>query len=754
MSLIRIKHIKNIGVFSDFFREAARFEFGKVNFIYGCNAHGKSTLTDIFKSLSKNDPSILEKRKTIPNRGDQEVSLSFLRSEKGELPVLFENGSWNFTGGFSDVIAVFDTEFIHKNIFTGLTIDRSNKEHLFQFILGESGTKVAKEIKNKKEELGRRKKEQGDKIPNYVKGKSQAEIDEFVNYPIGGLNKEDIEELILKNKNDLQMANERLVNPQKILSLPEPKEYNAPRNTIISALTTLNEAFQKDYVKINEDALRKVNNHIHNNFTNDEAAAQLWIKKGLDYCSQDNCPFCGQKLLKADDLIASYKAYFDDAYKEHAANIRRICDKSRKEFDSWSFREKEKLLSIVNVIIENYKEVILDKSFHNDLEDLNNLISSLREDKLRLMKSELLTSIDANIARKNQNPYERVGVISLDEFNSALNIYLNEVTKAESIIKRLLQAISACKQQHGDLSKIQKTVIDLEEDAKNLEYKHARITQDQACVSYVQHIEAIGSMDEQIKLLTKTLAEDQNKYLKKYFDEVNSIFGKLGGRDFHLETTMENKGHAPVLALKVTYKSEKIDNNTLNSVFSDSDRRALAFSIFWAQLILSGKESTMVVLDDPIVSFDDNRITKTINLLAEDFRKNNRQYVIMTHYPHLIQRYYDIVKKHDTKYFLIEKNKYTSYLKDVDREQFGFGDYQKSFLRIYRYINMEHNEDIKKELRVFVESMYLPMMFAEQFEKHNLYDRSLSVIVATLFVQYPKVKQRLDEFMCKPSDLI
>jgi wobble nucleotide-excising tRNase len=59
-------------------------------------------------------------------------------------------------------------------------------------------------------------------------------------------------------------------------------------------------------------------------------------------------------------------------------------------------------------------------------------------------------------------------------------------------------------------------------------------------------------------------------------------------------------------------------------VFSESDKRALALSLFWAKMdFLSDekKSNTIIVLDDPVTSFDDNRIMKSITRIKETLRE-------------------------------------------------------------------------------------------------------------------------------------
>lgn len=54
----RISEIQNVGTFSNC-KDSGKFQFSKLTLIYGLNTYGKSTLCDIFQSLSENNPDII-----------------------------------------------------------------------------------------------------------------------------------------------------------------------------------------------------------------------------------------------------------------------------------------------------------------------------------------------------------------------------------------------------------------------------------------------------------------------------------------------------------------------------------------------------------------------------------------------------------------------------------------------------------------------------------------------------------------------
>lgn len=129
----RIVNIRQVGLYANISLNS--YEFNKLTFIYGLNSYGKSTLCDIFKSLSKNDPSLIENRKTIPSGSlapHVTLSVSDFQNPPKEKRLEYKNSKWE-RNEISNMIEIFDTKFIYDNIFTGLSIERNNKENFTEF---------------------------------------------------------------------------------------------------------------------------------------------------------------------------------------------------------------------------------------------------------------------------------------------------------------------------------------------------------------------------------------------------------------------------------------------------------------------------------------------------------------------------------------------------------------------------------------------------------------------------------------------
>ena len=391
MTVGRIKEIKGIGTFTNFLNGAS-LGFEKLTFIYGFNTYGKTTLTDIFQSLKDNNVHIIKSRKTIPRENTQQ-KVVFTEKNTTESDVKFENDTWG-TNGINKNLEIFGTDFIHKNLFTGLIIERENRENFTQFVLGEQGVKLAKEIAGKRKILGDSKRNLKLEIPYFVKDKTDEEIKNFIDFSVDVSRKDEIEAQLIDKQRDLHRQKELIKEPTKILNLQEPEVFNEPVINIIELLRKINFLLQKNYLDIKDELLTKLEQHINTNFANIDNAED-WIKEGMKFCKNaedHNCPFCGQSLKGAKDLIDMYNSYFDRAYNVFIKEVEDGLSSNLATIEKIGFRYKTQLQDSLTRI-NQFKDLITDTNFTNKISELENKIYSLQENELHLSKEVLLKDV-------------------------------------------------------------------------------------------------------------------------------------------------------------------------------------------------------------------------------------------------------------------------------------------------------------------------------------------------------------------------
>src|SRR5690606_33149375 len=149
-------------------------QFEKLTFIYGLNTKGKTTLTDILSSLKENEPTLITSRKSIPTvDSSQSVRISVRpHNATTQLACTFSNDSWTQLNS-NDQLHIFGSDFIHKNLFTGLSVERQNKENFTRFILGQQGVQLATQIADDKRILRQKRGTLPNILPPYLRGKAE-----------------------------------------------------------------------------------------------------------------------------------------------------------------------------------------------------------------------------------------------------------------------------------------------------------------------------------------------------------------------------------------------------------------------------------------------------------------------------------------------------------------------------------------------------------------------------------------------------
>lgn len=752
MEIKSIKQIKQIGNFTNVDCSQRRFE--KLTLIYGLNAYGKTTLCDIFHSLKENNSDIISKRRTIPISSSQQTIELSVKIDGAEKSVKYRNDQWE-PNTLSNHLEIFGTDFIYRNVFTGLNIERQNKENFTDFILGEEDVIKAKELKDINHNLRLKKNELKNSIPLFVENKSEIEIEKFIDLDIT----EDIKELrtlISEKESELFDEKKKLDNSSQIISMEELPEFERSNITeLIKCIRSLNTLLLRNFESIKESALLKLNEHIEINFSNKEEA-ETWLEKGLNISNikneNDNCPFCGQDLQKVKNLIELYQSLFTKEYSEYIEKLESNFQSSIKNIRNFKITYRENYAHAL-LIIKEYQSLINEKNFQDNIEtfqQFKNSISELQgniENELKLVLEKLEELFNV----KMKKPHIKSPIVD----HTILVNLIEKIVKQEKQIGQLhnefIKSIENFKEQYMTNDKTE-YVQNLENEIKSVNIKIKRIEQDSDCKNHISLKKEIEKLQNRKVQIDQEIEESQSSYLKKYFSGINSLFKQLGSNDFTLVKKTDSRGNKKVYSLDVKYKNQRISSDQLPSVFSESDRRTLALAIFWTKLEVADEEdlaNTILILDDPVTSFDDNRITKTVNLMKSMLSKVS-QVIVLTHYTNFIKRFLEITKKNQISYKLFElkKESLTSTICSLDENEFTLDDHDKNFCFIYDFINRKHQNNIKSDLRNYLHNQ-LKRIFNKQIIDHNINISELNDFIDNLFehnIIFEKQKEKLHEF--------
>jgi wobble nucleotide-excising tRNase len=167
----KIVHIKNLGKYKNYTSSSANWNgtLGKTTAIYADNGIGKTTLTQIFKSL-KGDDDLINKRKAFGST--EPIDILLLNDDNKQLK--FSNSKWNKR---IDDIEVFDTFFIESNVYL-ITLGNYDKMGtFFEIMVGNDGVVLAEKIVN----IIKERKRESQKRRNYKYAIKKTEDDKQIN---------------------------------------------------------------------------------------------------------------------------------------------------------------------------------------------------------------------------------------------------------------------------------------------------------------------------------------------------------------------------------------------------------------------------------------------------------------------------------------------------------------------------------------------------------------------------------------------
>ncbi|MDR2600342.1 MAG: AAA family ATPase [Oscillospiraceae bacterium] len=700
--IVRINKINQIGRFSNF-NSGGSVAIGnltdnkKISVIYGENTYGKSTIADILKSATSDNPMHIVNRRSLPLESSlpQIVKISYKESAtSNEEGIEYNSGIWS-SDSLKGKLMIFDQEFISNNIFTGVNITRNNKENLTDFILGEEGARIGLEIESRKKAAGLFPKDLKTLRPDYVKVVSEdKEVINFIN-----LNITESPEVLIKMITEQKKLIERLDKITDFCKLPL---IDIENDNYLKQFTQLREALIKISNSSYDDISSEIMKQVQKQFDNTDGS---WLEKGTKLIIDDICPFCTQETKAVKVLIDAYKAIFNDKYDSYVNTL-------NDTILSVNTLTTNLSSAVISSKIENI--IISIKKYSPFIEELSDLIVILDDEleKLRVeetllrenISNYLLPQVHHFLSDKRANLHKKISLpLDFDEINKHL-IPSDDIL--DTVYYLMIKCIDIIKEKRNEVTKWTPEVVTEKKQTANnsissLEMKSKRLAQDGQCNNYSKALREQKSYKDETARLQAQLETQQSGYLNRLFASINNWFTTLGSNNFKMKCVQSTKGNKTVYELKVQYSNTPIKDDNLSKVFSESDRRSLALAIFFARAEEADIATTILVLDDPVVSFDDNRVKKTcdeIKALSSRFK----QIIILTHYKMLVRQLLNC--KSNSVYSKITRTPSSFVLEPFDTSDYLLSDHEKSYLSMVSFINgISSDIGIILELRPFLE---------------------------------------------------
>ena len=702
--LKKIKLIQGVGNFTKTI--AGGIDFGDVTIVYGENRNGKSTLCDVMHSLSEDDPNVILQRKSIPTDQTKPPKVEFMfGTAAGNVTSKFENGQWQAKTPACSKLNVFDHGFIHRNVITGQKQERPNSENMTSFILGERNTALfsalAEMNKNRREERmvlsGIEEKltiQEVSNVPAYVHSALPVEAKDQLDARVSACEAS-------KQQITLTIQNIEKIKRRNVLSAVGPQVDFGP------TCDSINVVLASSIENVHQNSLVTLQNHMATH-VNNPATFKGWASQGVAQI-KDDCPFCGQVLsADAQGLIVAYQHAFNGEFDKFNNQIRQTLNSLRQPFRIPNARENLIQQHQSNKqVFELYVEPQITTN-----QALVPLIASLDQSH-----ETILASFDAVIENSQQatefwtlrleqkfaTPYEPAKRVSFDVLNASVTTYNQAICDYWIVAEQINAIFNTYKAtlNEGQLNG-QLAAATQQQAQANLALK--RISLEPLCIQYRQKLATINELDTAYIAQKKLLEESQTVYLETYFNLINELFRQLGSSNFEIVKAPNNRGTQVIYDLRVKFKGEDIPVDKINTVFSESDRRALALCIFLAKVMSLPTEErakAILVLDDPVTSFDNERIALILNKLDE-LQRSIKQLIITTHYKGMAVKALKKFRRCAKAVKLVHGAE-TCFIEQVSIDDMMATANDVAFDRIKAFVNRETDNDILTTLRPFFE---------------------------------------------------
>lgn len=701
--LERIHKITSVGLFNDI--RPVSIPFKKISLIYGDNGRGKSTLASIMRSYTHSTPSVLLSRKTFNSTSDQYIDLQFSQGNR----VKFENNQWDRK--FTE-FHVFDLDFIDTNVYSGGEIKPGQRKNLLSFALGQSAvaakvafdtaSQVATNCTNAKKDVEARLTGYRGQytLPQYIRLRNIDNIDDLIAANLveqGKARRIDV----IKSKSKLKKLTEFTVDIQDFFNV---------------MYTTVD--------KIDENASSVVDAHFQH-LSND--GAQKWISDGQKLLKEDTCPFCAQT-VEGLSLIDAYKTYFNTEYRNFIKEISLLENK------------KTSILSSFNIPVKNQEKISIAENIASWGEYLSLSTPSLDIDELEGFKTSLEEMLTNCVKIKTTSPLDKLDQKFEDECQAVIDEMIRCIAGFNEQIDTLNNQIDDYKTSLENIN-----IQALTEESSRLNSIKTRYSPvvvnliDEYTTAKAAETTALAEKETKKNTLNTIMQET----LGRYESSINSLLQKFGAAFTIEEITYNYRGTGePRTEYALNLRGNKItlqgENAGFKTCLSEGDKRTLAFAFFIAVINEDQDLNNKIVLiDDPMCSFDTHRKQQTVNELKK-ICDSCKQLIILAHDAFFIKKLRDdfIKKLNDPNLLSLIKVIHVqgqfSNLIPLDLDIECESAYYKNHRLVSGYVNGEqYNErDVATAIRPLLEG-YLHRRFPNHISSGKLFGEIVQAIIAS-----------------------
>ena len=374
-----------------------------------------------------------------------------------------------------------------------------------------------------------------------------------------------------------------------------------------------------------------------------------WVNEGKNYVKEDKtCPFCQQDTI-TQDFRKQLEVYFDESFTSDINKVKNLSEEYLRVY--------ENLINMLQQIENDEKE---NKESKLDLEKFSALLKTL---------SSQFTNNKEFLNSKLKEPSRSIELVSskeqLDEIDKIIQTANETINKHNDIVENYTS------ERQKLVDEIWKFIIEDNRtriNSFNKQQSGLRKGIDNLSVIVKKLRKEYFSLDIEIKKLTKNVTSIQPSV-----DEINQTLNSFGFQNFKIVSARESLNQ---------YQIQRENGELAEDTLSEGEITFITF-LYFLQLAKGSKTETditddrILVVDDPISSLDSNVLFVVSSLLkgiATSVRNNEgniKQLILLTHnvYFHKEVSFINgrIKECNDTNYWILRKIDNVSSLQDFEQ---------------------------------------------------------------------------------------
>lgn len=708
--ITKAKRLKNVGKFYDFSSSANDLDWHKNTFVFAPNAYGKTTFVNVLRSLRDNDPKLIRSRKTLGAKGDPEAVIVISGVNH------FFNGS-RWDKPHPDV-QIFDAPFIQANILTH-EIGHEHKKNIHKIIIGEQGKKLADELSALKTKEKAKSQDVANLVVQFNRGGFTLSMDAILAIPVA-------EEIVVGDRiQKLEQDIKAKESEEAVLKLGHPRFMAAPSFDLTGAKALAS----KKLIAVHEAAEKEVLSHIDRNFK-DKPQARQFIRQGLD-AMQADCPFCGQDLKNAADLLKAYREFFDETFRAYQQGVVQQLTSITK----WNLDND--LTALVSLHNANLATVRQWEKYLGEMK-LSDFVATI--DRCRTGLAASKNKVQSELERKQKDPNADANLASIDALTfglaglkAAVDGYNSEVTafteKAQLYVASLPKSDIAL--IRADLTKQQEIKKRFTAEWKRWATDYPATKTDADTLRAQKNVK-----QKELENYGKTIFDTYQKRINELLGTLGTDFtitGLTGKTDERANESYSDFGFL-ILSQTVPLTTRQEEAPCFKNTLSEGDKSTLAFAFFIAALEKTpALNNQIVVFDDPLSSLDETRREATARLLLA-LSPTVNQLNVFTHKRDFLHMLCDKMPENKTLQVRSDK-KHGSQFVVLDIEEDRKSAHARLIESMERYLGEDFgptSETMQGNLRKLFETVlktkYYRVLSSDIKAKHGL-----AILLTTLF---------------------